>query len=155
MFSCEVSFRIHQWILNATLWDDWSKVTYTQVHGSPLHKTLSFKNFNWVFATRLAVVIQFWQDPKCRRPRTFKLTHTDVCIYIYVYIYICIYMYIYKGKNNNYWIYYSKVHVITILRNHYISYLAEDRNNVKLGVINLVVVPYQCNCSILNIEHFS
>ena len=34
-------------------------------------KTLSFRTFNWVSATRPAVVIQFWQDLKCRRPRTF------------------------------------------------------------------------------------
>ena len=39
--------------------------------GSPVLKTLSFRTFNWVSATRPAVVIQFWQDLKCRRPRTF------------------------------------------------------------------------------------
>ena len=31
---------MYQCILNVPLWNDWSKVTYSQVHGSPVLKTL-------------------------------------------------------------------------------------------------------------------
>ena len=33
-------------------------------------KTLLFKIFWWIYATRFAKLIQFWPEPKCRRPRT-------------------------------------------------------------------------------------
>ena len=56
---------------------------------------------------RFAELIQFWQDPKCKRNRTFwrkylvfhsrKISYLVFIIYyIYIYIYICIiYIYIY------------------------------------------------------------
>ena len=31
---------MYQCILNVPLWNDWSKVTYSQVHGSPVLTTL-------------------------------------------------------------------------------------------------------------------
>ena len=46
-------------------------VTLNLTTGSPTLKTLSFKSFNWLSATRFAVIIQFWQDLKCRRLRSF------------------------------------------------------------------------------------
>ena len=56
-------------ILNVPLWNDWSKVTYLQVHGS---SALSFKSSNWISATIFAeLIIQFGQDPKVRQARTF------------------------------------------------------------------------------------
>ena len=36
---------------------NWSIVTYSQVHGSPVLKTLSFESFNWISAIRLAEFI--------------------------------------------------------------------------------------------------
>ena len=75
-------------------------------------KALSFKSLNWLSATRFAEVIQFRQDQKFRRRRTFSreklvfhwkkvsyFNFTDIT-YIYIYIYIsliyihCIYIYI-------------------------------------------------------------
>ena len=32
---------MYQCILNVPLWNDWSKVTYSQVHGPPVRKALS------------------------------------------------------------------------------------------------------------------
>ena len=46
-------------------------VTYSQVHCSSVLKALSFQSFYWICATKFAEFIQFWQNPKCRRPRTF------------------------------------------------------------------------------------
>ena len=46
-------------------------VTLNLTTGSPMLKTLSFKSFNWLSATRFAVIIQFWQNLKCRRLRSF------------------------------------------------------------------------------------
>ena len=103
---------MYQCILNVPLWNDRSKVAYSQVHGSTVLKALSFKSLNWISATTFAEFIQFDQDPKLRRPRTFwrenlvfhwgKISYfnfTDVYIYIYIYrLYIsniCIYMLIY------------------------------------------------------------
>ena len=31
---------MYQCILNVPLWNDWSKVTYSQIHGPPVLKTL-------------------------------------------------------------------------------------------------------------------
>ena len=114
---------MYQCILNVPLWNDWSKVTYSQVHGSPVLKTLLLQSFWWISATRFAELIQFWQDPKCRRNRTFwrknwrKISYF-VFIYIfplvllliiyvcvYIYIYICIYIQIARiwGWNQNIW----------------------------------------------------
>ena len=103
---------MYQCILNVPLWNNWSKVTYSQVHGSPVLKALLFQSFYWTSATRFAELLQFWQDPKCGRPRTFwrkhlvfhwrktpffvftnTYTHTHTHTYIYVY-YIYIYIYI-------------------------------------------------------------
>ena len=60
---------MYQCILNVILWNDWSKVTHSQVHGSPVLKALSFKSFNWICATIFAELIQFGQDQKLKRPR--------------------------------------------------------------------------------------
>ena len=49
----------------------YSKVTYSQVHGSPVLKALSFKSLSWISATTFAEVIQFGQNPKLRVSRTF------------------------------------------------------------------------------------
>ena len=62
---------MYQCILNVPLWNNWSKVTYSQVHGSPVRRTLLLQSFWWIFAARFTELIQFWQDPKCRRSRTF------------------------------------------------------------------------------------
>ena len=114
---------MYQCILNVPLWNDRSKVAYSQVHGSTVLKALSFKSLNWISATTFAEFIQFDQDPKLRRPRTFwrenlvfhwgkisyfnftdvyiyiyRLYISNICIYmlIYIYVYIlCIYMYVY------------------------------------------------------------
>ena len=51
-------------ILNVPLWNDWSKVTYLQVHGSSVLKALSFKSLNWISMTKFSELIQFLQDPK-------------------------------------------------------------------------------------------
>ena len=56
-----------QCILNVSLWNDWSKVTYSQVHGFPVLKALSFKNLNWISATKSAhslLKIQNWGGPE-------------------------------------------------------------------------------------------
>ena len=62
---------MYQCILNVPLRNDWSKVTHSQGHGSSVLKALSFQSFQWISATRFAEFIQFWQDRKCRMPRTF------------------------------------------------------------------------------------
>ena len=62
---------MYQCILNVPLWNDWRKETYSQVHGSPVLKTLLLQSFSWFSATTFAELIQFWQDPKCKRNRTF------------------------------------------------------------------------------------
>ena len=59
---------MHQCILNVPLWNDWSKVTYSQVHGSPVLKALSLKSLNWISAAKFAEIIQLGQDPKLRSP---------------------------------------------------------------------------------------
>ena len=38
---------MYQCILNVPLWNDWSKVTYSQVHGSPVLKTHLLQSFYW------------------------------------------------------------------------------------------------------------
>ena len=93
--------------LYVSLLNDWSKVTYSQLHDSPVLKTLSIKSFHWISATRFAEVMQFWQDPACRRPRTFWMknlvfhwrkslfSNSEILLYIYYYIYIYIYIYVY------------------------------------------------------------
>ena len=63
---------MYQCILNVPLWNDWSTVTYSQVHGSPVLKAPSFKSLSWISAKTFAEFIQFWQNPKLRRPRTFE-----------------------------------------------------------------------------------
>ena len=96
---------MYQCILNVPLWNDWSKVTYSQVHGSPVLKTLLLQSFWWISATRFAKLIQFWQDPKCRRNRTFwRKNWRKISYFVFIYIfplvllliiYVCIYIYIY------------------------------------------------------------
>ena len=92
-------------MLNVPLWNDLSKVTYSQVHGSPVLKALSFKSLSWISATTFAEVIQFGQNPKLRGPETFwgqnlvfhwrKTSYFKFTLYIYIYIYIRIYIYIF------------------------------------------------------------
>ena len=67
----KVGLAIYQYILNVPLWNDWSKITYSEEHGSPVFKTLSFKSLNKISARIFAELIHFGQDPKLRRPRTF------------------------------------------------------------------------------------
>ena len=99
-------WAMYQCVLNETLWNDWSKVTYAQVHGSPVLKTLSFKNLNWISVTIFAELVQFGQGPKLWRPRPFwrenlvfhwrKISYFNfVCMYVCIYMYICIYVYIF------------------------------------------------------------
>ena len=118
---------MYQCILNVPLWIDWNKVTYSQVHGSPVLKTLFLQSFSWISPTRFAELTQFWQDPICRRNTNFRrkkfsvslkkdfifrfhiyfsasfasffLVSDILYIYIYVYIYICIY-YIYRERES-------------------------------------------------------
>ena len=48
---------MYQCILSVPVWNDRSKATYSQVHGSPVLKTFSFKSLNWVSATIFAELI--------------------------------------------------------------------------------------------------
>ena len=102
---------MYEYILNVALRNDWSKVTYSQVHGSPVLKALLLQSFQGISATRFAELIQFWQDPKCRRffcrkgqyliGETFHISfsHTHVHTHIYIlYIYICRYIQIVLEK---------------------------------------------------------
>ena len=50
---------MYQCILNVPLWNDWSKVTYSQVQGYPVLKALSFEGLFWISATTFAELIQF------------------------------------------------------------------------------------------------
>ena len=63
---------MYQCILNLPQLNDWSKVTYSQVNGSPVLKALSFKRLSWISVTKFAELIQFAQNPKFRRPWTFS-----------------------------------------------------------------------------------
>ena len=64
---------MHQCILNVPLWNDWSKVIYSQVHGSPVLKFLLLQSFYRISATRFAELVI------CRERVHY--------IYIYIYIY--------------------------------------------------------------------
>ena len=59
---------MYQCILNLPQLNDWSKVTHSQVHGSPVLKALSFKSLSWICETKFSELIQFGQNPKFRRP---------------------------------------------------------------------------------------
>ena len=87
---------MYQCILNIPLWNDWSKVTYSQVRGSPVLKALFSQSFKWISARRFAELIQFWQDPKWRRNKTFWRKNfvfhwrkISYFVFSYIYIYIC------------------------------------------------------------------
>ena len=90
---------MYQCILNVPPWNDWSKITYWQVHGSPRLKVLLIKSLNKISVT-FAELIQFGQYQKLRRPRTFwrkilSFIEERFRIFtIYIYIYIPIYIYI-------------------------------------------------------------
>ena len=43
---------MYQCILNVPLWNDSSKVTHSQVHGSPVLKALLLQSFQWISVTR-------------------------------------------------------------------------------------------------------
>ena len=79
---------MYQCILNVLLWNDWSKVTYSQVHGSPVLKTFVLQSFYWISATRFAKLIQFWQDPKGRKNCGKKLVFHWRKISYFVFMYI-------------------------------------------------------------------
>ena len=51
-------------ILNVPLWNNWSKVTYSQVRGSQVLKALLSRSLNWISTTAFPELIQFGQDPK-------------------------------------------------------------------------------------------
>ena len=95
---------MYQCILNVPLWNDWSKVKYSQVHGSLVLKLFLFKSLNWISAKIFAELIQFGQDPKLRRPRSFwlktlkfhwrKISYFNFTYYTFIYIYIYTYTYI-------------------------------------------------------------
>ena len=51
---------------NVPLWNE----IFTNTWFSSL-KTLLLQSFRWISPTRFAELVQFWQDPKCRRKRTF------------------------------------------------------------------------------------
>ena len=98
-----------QCMLTVPLRNDWNKVTYSQVHVSPVLKALSFKILKWISAATFGELIQFGQNPKDRRQIIFwkqnlvvhwrKVLYfifTYIYIYFtYIYIYICIYVYMY------------------------------------------------------------
>ena len=88
---------MYQCILIVPLWNDWSKVTHSQVHGSLMLKTSSVKSLNWISVTIFAELIQFGQDQKLTRPRTLRgeilVFHCFIeerfhisILYIYIYI---------------------------------------------------------------------
>ena len=103
-----------QCMLTVPLRNDWNKVTYSQVHVSPVLKALSFKILKWISAATFGELIQFGQNPKDRRQIIFWkqnlvvhwrkvlyfiFTYIYIYIlliytYIYVYMYICICIYI-------------------------------------------------------------
>ena len=62
---------MYQYIPNVPLQSHWSKVTYSQVHGSSMLKTLSFQSVYWISTIRLSEMIKFWQDLKFRKPKTY------------------------------------------------------------------------------------
>ena len=59
---------MYQCILNVPLWNDWSKLTCSQVQCFPVLKARSLKSLSWISATTFEESIQFRQDPKLRRP---------------------------------------------------------------------------------------
>ena len=110
---------MYQCILNIPLWNDWSKVKYSQVHGSLVLKVFLFKSLNWISAKIFAELIQFGQDPKLRRPRNFwlktlkfhwrKISYFNFTYYTFIYIYIYIYIY------HIYYTYFTYIYILWIL----------------------------------------
>ena len=49
----------YQCILNVPLWNDWRKVTYSQMHGCPVLKALSLESLSWISATAFAEIVLF------------------------------------------------------------------------------------------------
>ena len=108
---------MHLCLLNLPQRNDWSKITFRQVHGSSVLKTLSFKSLNWISAAIFAELIQVGQGSKHRKSRTFwrknmvfhgrKISyfiltyiyiytykHTHICVCVCVCVCVCIYIYI-------------------------------------------------------------
>ena len=110
---------MYQCILNVPLWNDWSKVKYSQVHGSLVLKVFLFKSLNWISAKIFAELMQFGQDPKLRRPRNFwlktlkfhwrKISYFNFTYYTFIYIYIYIYIY------HIYYTYFTYIYILWIL----------------------------------------
>ena len=99
-------WAMYQYILNVPLWNDCSKVTYSQVHGSTVLKTLSLQSFWWISSTRFAELIQFWQDPKCRRNRTFwrksLVFHwRKISYFVFIYIFPLVLLFISSFQIHN------------------------------------------------------
>ena len=57
---------MYQWIRNVPLWNDWSKITYSQVHGFPVLKALILQNCWWTSATRIGELLRFGKIQKLR-----------------------------------------------------------------------------------------
>ena len=88
---------MNQCILNVSLWNGVSKITYLQVHGSPVLQAHFLQILWWRSVTIFAELIQFWQNSKCRRKRTFwrkRLVFHWRKIWYFFFIYIYIYIYI-------------------------------------------------------------
>ena len=57
-------WAMYQCILNEPLWNDWNKLTYSKVHGSPVLKALPYQSFLCVSATSFAELIHIWGRSK-------------------------------------------------------------------------------------------
>ena len=58
---------MYQCILNVPLWNDWIRVIYSQVHGSPAPKALLFESFQWIYAAEFADLITKLSEKKINR----------------------------------------------------------------------------------------
>ena len=104
---------MHQCILNVPLWNDWSKVTYSQVHGSPVFKAFHSKVSGGFLWQDLQSSYSFGKIQNVGHPEISKeivsqekdfifqfhiYFSASIYIYIYIYniyIYSNIYIYIY------------------------------------------------------------
>ena len=99
---------MYQCILNVPLWNDWSKVTYSQVYGSPVLKAFHSKVSGGFLWQDLQSSYSFGKIQNVGHPELSKEivsqekdfifqfhVYFSASIYIYI-IYIYIYIYIYK-----------------------------------------------------------
>ena len=86
---------------------DWSKVTYSQVHGSPVLKPLLLQSFWCISATRFAELIHFWQYPKWRRNRNFWRNKNlvfhwrEISYFVFIYIFLLVLLLISSSQIHN------------------------------------------------------